>query len=65
MECEGLLPFQNTLRVLFVSAPQPTSQRGFLTRFLYGKRPYLGVRNCVCCETHREAIETIFYHQML
>ena len=41
------------------------NQRGFLTRFLYGKRPYLGVRNCVCCETHREAIETIFYHQML
>jgi len=38
---------------------------GFLTKFLYGKRPLLGVRNIVCCETHREAIETIFSRRMI
>lgn len=33
---------------------------GLLTRFLYGQRRMLGVRNCIVCETHREALETIF-----
>ncbi len=36
------------------------NRTGFLTRFLYGRRPLLGVRNLVQCETHREAIQTIF-----
>src|ERR1017187_4287325 len=31
-----------------------------LTRFLYNQRVLLGVRNTVLCETHREAVETIF-----
>jgi len=39
--------------------------RGLLTRLLYGKRSLLGVRNLVCCETHREALETIFNHRMI
>jgi poly-gamma-glutamate synthesis protein (capsule biosynthesis protein) len=39
--------------------------QGFLTRFLYGKRSLLGIRNLVCCETHREVIETIFNHRMI
>jgi poly-gamma-glutamate synthesis protein (capsule biosynthesis protein) len=38
--------------------------RGWLTRFLYNQRVLLGVRNTVLCETHREAIETIFNHQL-
>jgi hypothetical protein len=25
----------------------------------------LGVRNLVCCETHREALETIFNHGLI
>jgi poly-gamma-glutamate synthesis protein (capsule biosynthesis protein) len=33
---------------------------GKLTRLLHGDRQLLGVRNVVCCETHREALETIF-----
>lgn len=39
--------------------------RGLFTHFLYGKRSLLGVRNLFCCETHREAIETIFNHPMI
>jgi hypothetical protein len=39
--------------------------RGWLTRFLYNPRVLLGVRNTVMCETHREAIETIFDHHLL
>ena len=39
--------------------------RGWLTRFLYNPRVLLGVRNTVLCETHREAIETIFNHHLL
>jgi hypothetical protein len=34
--------------------------RGFVERFLYGRVALLRARNVVCCETHREAIETIF-----
>ena len=39
--------------------------RGLLEKCLYGRRPLLGVRNIVSCETHREAIETIFSHGMV
>ena len=39
--------------------------RGWLTRFLYNQRVLLGVRNTVLCETHREAVETIFNHHLL
>jgi len=37
---------------------------GLLEQFFYSKRALLGVRNLVCCETHREALETIFNHSM-
>jgi len=40
------------------------NRNGLLFRLLYGKRPLLGVRNLIQCETHREAIETIFQHQL-
>jgi poly-gamma-glutamate synthesis protein (capsule biosynthesis protein) len=39
--------------------------RGWLTRFLYNQRVLLGVRNTVLCETHREAVETIFNQRLL
>jgi hypothetical protein len=39
--------------------------RSWLTRFLYNQRVLLGVRNTVLCETHCEAIETIFNHHLL
>jgi poly-gamma-glutamate capsule biosynthesis protein CapA/YwtB (metallophosphatase superfamily) len=39
--------------------------RGLLLKLLYAKRSLLGVRNIVCCETHREAIETIFNRRLL
>lgn len=39
--------------------------RGLLTRVLYGDRQWLGVKNLVRCETHREAIETIFNHGLI
>jgi poly-gamma-glutamate synthesis protein (capsule biosynthesis protein) len=39
--------------------------RGWLTRFLYNQRVLRGVRNTVLCETHREAIETIFDHHLI
>ncbi len=39
--------------------------RGLLEKFLYKKRTLLGARNVVCCETHREAIETIFNHHLI
>jgi hypothetical protein len=34
--------------------------RGWLTSLLYHRQSLLGVRNCVCCESHREVIETLF-----
>ena len=34
--------------------------RGFLTRVLHGSRSLLGVRNVINCETHREALQTLF-----
>jgi poly-gamma-glutamate synthesis protein (capsule biosynthesis protein) len=39
--------------------------QGMLTRLLYGKQQMLSVKNLVSCETHREAIETIFNHQLV
>jgi poly-gamma-glutamate synthesis protein (capsule biosynthesis protein) len=41
------------------------NRNGLLFRLLYSKRPLLGVRNLVQCETHREAIQTIFDHNLL
>lgn len=48
----GLLGHNRVVRKLNVG--------GWLTKVLYPKRALLRVRNCVCCETHREAIQTIF-----
>lgn len=39
--------------------------QGFLEKYLHGKQSLLGARNIVCCETHREVIETIFNHGMI
>jgi poly-gamma-glutamate capsule biosynthesis protein CapA/YwtB (metallophosphatase superfamily) len=39
--------------------------RGLLERFMYGKLALLRTRNLVCCETHREAIETIFSRRLV
>jgi poly-gamma-glutamate synthesis protein (capsule biosynthesis protein) len=36
------------------------NRHGRLARLLYNRRRLLGTRNVVCCETHREAVETIF-----
>ena len=41
------------------------NSHGFLTRALYGRRQLLGVKNLVCCETHREVIETLFNKGMI
>ena len=38
---------------------------GRLARLLYNQRRLLGTRNVVCCETHREALETIFTEGMV
>jgi poly-gamma-glutamate synthesis protein (capsule biosynthesis protein) len=38
--------------------------RGHVTRLLYDGRSLLGARNVVCCETHREALETIFQESL-
>jgi poly-gamma-glutamate synthesis protein (capsule biosynthesis protein) len=38
---------------------------GLLERCLYSGRQLLGVRNLVCCETHREVLETIFTRRLL
>ena len=37
----------------------------WVRKLLYGRRELLGVRNVVCCETHREALETIFDHSII
>jgi poly-gamma-glutamate synthesis protein (capsule biosynthesis protein) len=39
--------------------------KGHLEKWFYGTRPLLGTRNLVCCETHREALETIFDRGLL
>ncbi|HJZ75883.1 MAG TPA: CapA family protein [Vicinamibacterales bacterium] len=36
------------------------NRHGRLARLLYRRQRLLGTRNVVCCETHREALETIF-----
>jgi poly-gamma-glutamate synthesis protein (capsule biosynthesis protein) len=33
---------------------------GFIERILHGRLPLLRAKNVACCETHREAIQTIF-----
>jgi poly-gamma-glutamate capsule biosynthesis protein CapA/YwtB (metallophosphatase superfamily) len=33
---------------------------GHLARLLYSRQRLLGTRNVICCESHREALETIF-----
>jgi poly-gamma-glutamate synthesis protein (capsule biosynthesis protein) len=53
----GLLGHNRVMRKLNV--------HGFLARLLYGRRQLLGVKNLVCCETHREVIETIFNEGMI
>jgi poly-gamma-glutamate synthesis protein (capsule biosynthesis protein) len=40
------------------------TRNGRLARLLYGSRRLLATRNVVCCETHREALETIFEKEM-
>jgi poly-gamma-glutamate capsule biosynthesis protein CapA/YwtB (metallophosphatase superfamily) len=39
--------------------------KGFLERIVYGKLALLRAKNLVCCETHREAIQTIFNHRLV
>ncbi|MGA2863526.1 MAG: CapA family protein [Verrucomicrobiota bacterium] len=34
--------------------------KGLVAKFVHGKRSLLRAKNTACCETHREAIETIF-----
>lgn len=41
------------------------NRNGLLLRMLYGKRPLLGVRNLIQCETHREVIQSIFDHNLV
>lgn len=41
------------------------NRNGFFARLIYRKRPLLGTRNVVSCETHREAVETIFKEGMI
>jgi len=53
----GLLGHNRVMRKL--------NSYGYLTRLLYGRRQLLGVKNLVCCETHREVIETIFNEGMI
>jgi poly-gamma-glutamate capsule biosynthesis protein CapA/YwtB (metallophosphatase superfamily) len=53
----GLLAHNRVVRKL--------NGNGTLTRLLHDKRALLGTRNIVCCETHREAVETIFNHKLV
>ena len=41
------------------------NRRGWLTPVLFNRRRLLGTRNLVCCETHREALETIFNERLV
>lgn len=41
------------------------NRRGLVEKLLHGREPLLRARNIACCETHREAIETIFNHRLL
>ena len=40
------------------------NRHGLLARLLYNRRRMLGTKNVVCCETHREAVETIFKEEI-
>lgn len=55
---ENKYGYLNTL-LGFGRVTRRLNRRGWLTRLLYTRRALLGVRNCVCCETHREALQTI------
>lgn len=41
------------------------NRRGLLERVLHGRLPLLRAKNIACCETHREAIQTIFDRGMV
>ena len=41
------------------------NRHGHLARVLYNSSRLLGTRNVICCETHREALETIFNEGMV
>lgn len=41
------------------------NRNGRLDRLLRGRRRLLGARNLVCCESHREALETIFHERIV
>lgn len=41
------------------------NRRGLVTRIMSGRRSMLGVRNIVNCETHREAIQTMFNRDLV
>jgi poly-gamma-glutamate synthesis protein (capsule biosynthesis protein) len=41
------------------------NSRGLVVRTLHGRKQLLRVKNIACCETHREAIETIFNHGLI
>jgi hypothetical protein len=36
------------------------NRHGWLSRILYRRQRLLATRNAVTCETHRDAVETIF-----
>jgi len=39
------------------------NKHGWLEKYLHGSRTLLSVRNAVCCETHREAIDTLLHQR--
>jgi poly-gamma-glutamate synthesis protein (capsule biosynthesis protein) len=41
------------------------NRSGLAARFLHGRGALLRAKNIACCETHREAIQTIFDHRMI
>jgi poly-gamma-glutamate capsule biosynthesis protein CapA/YwtB (metallophosphatase superfamily) len=46
-------------------AVRVANRSGRLAGLLYNRRRLLGTRNVVCCETHREALETIFNEELI
>lgn len=40
------------------------NSRGLLTKYFYGDLPLLRAKNVLSCETHREAVQTIFEHEL-
>jgi hypothetical protein len=53
----GLLAHNRVVRKL--------NRTGNLTHLFHARQALLGTRNIVCCETHREAVETIFNHNLI